>query len=351
MLDARRVSATILYNKKDISTDILPFLQSVDYTDNMEGQADDLEIKLEDRNGLWEGAWMPEKRASLLVTLITQGWDEPGPDLKKLDLGHFEIDSISYNYAPAEMTIKGVSIPDGNKLRSVERSRSWEKVRLSAICKDIATDADLTLSYTAPDDPELDRAEQSEESDLVFLWKLLKDYGLALKIYKDKLVVFDEADYEKVPPKITLVKPGTVHVEESGMMYITMIKSCSFSTKIRDTYKACHVRYKSGKKGSVIEATFTDPSKKEGKTLQVNEQVKSAAEAERLARRKLREKNKEETTGSFEVLGNFNLLSSLTVKVKGFGSFDGNYLITSAKHNLGSGYTTSIDIRRCLNGY
>ena len=101
----------------------------------------------------------------------------------------------------------------------------------------------------------------------------------------------------------------------------------------------------------MIEATFTDPSKKEGKTLQVNEQVKSVAEAERLARRKLREKNKEETTGSFEVLGNFNLISSLTVKVKGFGSFDGNYLITSAKHSLGSGYTTSIDIRRCLSGY
>nr|DAJ46512.1 MAG TPA: tail protein [Caudoviricetes sp.] len=351
MYKARSVKPVIRYNNKDISADVRPYLKSMSYTDNMSGEADSLEISLEDRQGLWEGSWMPDKRATLDALFLLQNWDQTMGGSSQLDLGKFEIDTIDYQYAPAEMTIKGVSIPDNNKLRGENRSRSWEKVKLSTICNDIAVGAALELNYTAPDDPELDRVEQSEESDLAFLWKLLKDQGLALKIFKTQLIVFDEADYEKVEPQLTLVKPGTVYQSIKGMVYLDEIKSCRFNSKIRDTYKACHVKYKSGKKSAVIEATYTAPDKTEGKTLQVNEQVKSVAEAERLAKKKLRDKNKEETTGSFELMGNLNLLTTLTIQVKGFGKFDGRYIITSAKHSIGSGYTTTIDIRRCLNGY
>ena len=94
-----------------------------------------------------------------------------------------------------------------------------------------------------------------------------------------------------------------------------------------------------------------DPSKSEGKTLQVKEQIKSIAEAERLAKKKLREKNREEVTMTVDTMGNFALLASETVNVLGFGNFDGKYIIVTAKHEIGNGYTTSIDLRRCLNGY
>ncbi len=103
--------------------------------------------------------------------------------------------------------------------------------------------------------------------------------------------------------------------------------------------------------GTNIEATFTDPNKTEGKTLQVKEQVKSIPEAEKLAKKKLREKNQEEWTMTVDAMGDFYLVAALTVNVVGFGKFDGKYIITSAKHNLGNGYTTSIELRRCLDGY
>lgn len=51
------------------------------------------------------------------------------------------------------------------------------------------------------------------------------------------------------------------------------------------------------------------------------------------------------------MLGNFVLLSGVTVNLLGFGAFDDKYLITRASHGIGSGYTTNIDVRRCLNGY
>ena len=56
-------------------------------------------------------------------------------------------------------------------------------------------------------------------------------------------------------------------------------------------------------------------------------------------------------TGSFDMMGNFALLASVTMQVIGFGAFDGNYIIEKASHDIGGGYSTSIDIRRCLVGY
>ena len=54
---------------------------------------------------------------------------------------------------------------------------------------------------------------------------------------------------------------------------------------------------------------------------------------------------------SFSFPGNPLIMASVTVKLEGFGVFDGNYLITKATHTLGANYSTSIDVRRCLNGY
>ena len=68
-------------------------------------------------------------------------------------------------------------------------------------------------------------------------------------------------------------------------------------------------------------------------------------------REKLREKNCQEWTGNFTVVGNLNLVAAITIKLLGFGKYDGKYIITRASHSIGSGYQTSIEVRRCLNGY
>ena len=75
------------------------------------------------------------------------------------------------------------------------------------------------------------------------------------------------------------------------------------------------------------------------------------ADAERLAKKRLREQNSEEITGTFDMVGNPLMLASVTLNIAGFGAFDGQYIITRAQHDLGAGYSTSIDVRRCLDGY
>ena len=113
---ARRASAVISYNGKDISADIAPYLKSLSYRDNLSGEADDLQIVLEDRAGLWQSSWLPEKGASLDVTLKFSQWASLTGE-KTFPLGAFEIDEISVSGYPSEVQIKAVSVPDGNTLR------------------------------------------------------------------------------------------------------------------------------------------------------------------------------------------------------------------------------------------
>ena len=349
-MEARRISVIIKYNNKDISVDISKYLKIISYTDNLSGEADDLQITLEDKAGLWQSTWMPEKGALLDVMLQQKYWQTLSALSQSLRLGLFEIDEIKSSGYPSEVQIKAVSVPDNNTLRGTERSRSWEKAKLQVIANDIASAAGMSLFWDTEENPVLDRAEQTEQSDLSFLYAICKDKGLALKISDKKIIIFDEAKYEAEKAKITIVKPGTVYKKESGMKYLFVGTGYSLRTKIRDIYAACRVSYQQGSSKSNIEATYTAAGKK-GKTLQVNEQVESVAEALNLAKKRLREKNKDEVTGSLNMLGNFVLLSGVTVNLLGFGAFDDKYLITRASHDIGSGYTTNIDVRRCLNGY
>lgn len=349
-MEARRISVIIKYNNKDISVDISKYLKIISYTDNLSGEADDLQITLEDKAGLWQSTWIPEKGALLDVMLQQKYWQTLSALPQSLRLGLFEIDEITSSGYPSEVQIKAVSVPDNNTLRGTERSRSWEKAKLQVIANDIASAAGMSLFWDTEENPVLDRVEQTEQSDLSFLYAICKDKGLALKISDKKIIVFDEAKYEAEKAKITIVKPGTVYKKESGMKYLFVGTGYSLRTKIRDIYAACRVSYQQGSSKSNIEETYTVAGKK-GKTLQVNEQVESVAEALNLAKKRLREKNKDEVTGSLNMLGNFVLLSGVTVNLLGFGAFDDKYLITRASHDIGSGYTTNIDVRRCLNGY
>lgn len=346
---ARNITANISYNDKDISADLSAFLKSISYTDNLSGEADTLDLTLEDRKGIWQNEWFPEKGATLNASLNAENWQSIS-GTATMQLGLFEIDELTSSGYPSEVQIRSVSVPDNNNLRGVERTRSWEKAELKTICNDVATGAEMELFYDTEQNPTIDRAEQTEESDLAFLLGLARDQGLALKIHEKKIVIFDEADYEKEEAKITIVKPGTMGFSQDGQK-ITELLSYSFKNKVRDIYKACHVKYQQGKTKTAIEATFTAPEKTKGKTLEIREQAENIADAERLAKKRLREKNKEEWTGSISVMGNFNLVAAVTVNLKGFGVFDGKYIVTRASHSIGNGYTTDIEIRRCLNGY
>lgn len=337
-MKARYAAVNCLYNGKDISADLAAFMKSFSVREVLSGEADSAEITLEDREELWQGDWMPDRGALLDVKMSVGNWEAPG-DFRTLPLGKFEVDEITNTGPPNEAKIRLVSIPNASNLRSVEKTRAWEKTKLSRIIKDIADGAEMESYYDAEEDPIQERAEQSEETDLSFLQKLCKDAGLALKITDKKIVVFDISKYEQADPVMQITK---------GQQSVL---SFECRTTIHDIYKACHVKYKHAQQDEMIDYTFTDPKRKEGQTLQVNEKVDSLEEAEKLAKKKLHEKNLEEVAVSLTMVGNFALLASNTVQLVGWHTYDGKYLIMRSTHDIGNGYTTKIELRRVIDGY
>ena len=65
----------------------------------------------------------------------------------------------------------------------------------------------------------------------------------------------------------------------------------------------------------------------------------------------VKEGEQEADTMSLSLPGHPLLMAAITVKMEGFGVFDGNYLITKATHTVGAHYSTSVELRRCLHGY
>lgn len=337
-MKARRATIKCIYEGTDISTDIMSFFKSFSVREVLSGEADSAEITLQDREELWQGDWFPERGATMEVTIQILNWESYGDD-RDLPLGKFEVDEITNSGPPNEAKIKLISIPSDSSLRGVEKTRAWEKTKLSQIIKDVADGAGVESFYDAEEDPIQERAEQSEQTDLSFLQKLCKDAGLALKVSDKKIIVFDIAKYEQADPVMTITK---------GMQNID---SFDCRATIHDVYKACHVKYKHSKKDSMIEYTYTDPKREKGLTLQVNEKVESLEEAEKLAKKKLHEKNLEEFSVSLTMMGNFALLASNTVQLVGFHKYDGKYLIKQSEHSISSGYTTKVELRRVIDGY
>lgn len=336
--DARRAVLVLSYNGKEVTKDIADYLLDFSYNDAAPGTMDDLQISLADRERKWQGPWQPTEADKIKAEIRTINWGKPG-EIKSLPLGSFEVDSFEFAGPPDTVSIKAISLPVGSNARAERRTRAWEKVTLKTIAADVAKKAKLKLLYEAKDNPSYDRLDQTEQSDLAFLNDQAKQEGIAVKIASGKLVLFDEAEYEKKKAAVTI---------ERGQ---DNVLSYQFSWGTAYTaYRACEVSYKPPKSKKTIKYTYTPPrAPKEGPTLKVNQQVDSAAAAQRLARKSLREKNKEAGRASLTLVGDIRMAAGVTIDIKGWGRFDGKYIIDSCRHQIGGGgYVTTIEIRKVL---
>ncbi|GHV50439.1 hypothetical protein FACS1894216_02650 [Synergistales bacterium] len=332
--EPRRTRIKLIYEGKDISRDIAPFLLSFDYTDKASGEADDIQITLEDRDGLWRDPWFPSKGDKIAASIITENWDEGSS--RSLYCGSFEVDEIEVSEPPMTVSVKAVSAPRSTSMRDESKNKNWEGYKLSGIAGDIAGKAGMSLEYIAEKDPQYDTRNQVEQSDMSFLMKLCSDSGLALKVTDEKIVIFDEEEFEE-KAAVSSLKRGDYR-----------IISASLKTKMAGTYKAAHVAYSDSLEDEKFEVYEDDETidGDNGQTLEINQRVRGRGEAEELAKGKLREANKKEVTGSFTMAGDLGLVAGLNLSIEGYGKFDGKYFIESAKHSYsGSGYTTGVEIR------
>lgn len=338
-IEARRAELILSYNGYDLSLDIAKDLLDFTYTDAPPGELDDLQITLQDRNNLWQSPeWMPLPGDSLKAEIRTHHWEKEG-EVKKLPLGDFEVDSFQLTGAPDTVSIKGVSLGVGSSIRQEKRTKAWEKATLKTIAGEIAKRAGLKLSYNAPVNPTYDRLDQTEVSDLAFLFEQARAEGLSVKISGKQLVLFDDFEFEKLPVVATF-KRGRDRILSYDFNW-----SSSYAS-----YVACEISYSKAKSKKTIKVKYTPPGAPNiGPILKINEQVDSEAEALRKARNALREKNREMGEASLSVVGDIRIAAGVTIQVEGFGTFDGKYLVINVSHGIGSsGYITNMTIRPVL---
>ena len=333
---ARRASLDLIYQGVNISGDIAKDLESFNYIDNASGTADSIAITLKDDSGKWISTWAPEQGDKIKTSILTQNW-RGDDNAEKLDCGTFMVDEPEYSGRPRLLTLNAAALPANNDFRDTAKSRTWKSVTVQKIASDIAANAGLSLYYDTAKSYTITYIEQSEQSDSTFLADVCAKYGLCLKVYNDRIVIFSEQEYE--------AKPKIWTITEDKVLPNWRAKKALTGTG----YDACVVSYtppSSGKKLQYMFKLVPDPKK----ILRINQDVSSVAEAEIRAKAELRKANVKQYTMSFVTLGNVYLIASYPVIVQGFGIFDGKYYIDKVEHNQGGGYTSAIEVHRVLEG-
>lgn len=164
---------------EDITQNFSDRLIGLTMTDNRGFEADQLDIALDDTDGLVE---LPPRGASLTLWL---GWQ--GSAL--VNKGGFTVDEIEHRGAPDTLTIRGRSADFRGSLNS-RREQSWHDTTLGVIVETIAQRNKLTASVAdslkAIAIPHID---QTQESDAAFLSRLAERNGASVSVKAGKLLL------------------------------------------------------------------------------------------------------------------------------------------------------------------
>ncbi|MDU3692010.1 MAG: phage late control D family protein [Klebsiella michiganensis] len=168
----------LMLDSKDITGNISNRLMSLTMTDNRGFDADQLDIELDDSDGLVE---LPLRGAVLTLYLGWKGFALMGK-------GSFTVDEVEHHGAPDTVTIRARSADFRGTLNS-RREESWHDKTLGEIVAAIATRNKLVSSVI----PELagikiPHIDQSQESDAKFLTRLAERNGGEVSVKAGKLL-------------------------------------------------------------------------------------------------------------------------------------------------------------------
>lgn len=327
-MTTRKAQVEITYNGAAVSTKLARYETEITYTDPASGEADSLDITLHDRNRQWTTAWVPLLGDTITAAIAVSDWTHPG-DTRTLPCGFFILDSYEYSGWPAAVNLSAVSVPAEGSFRATERTKTWEDVTILEIGKEIAKRAGISIVWDVDGTPfSLKSVEQSEQTDCEFFADLCGTYGLAMKVYAQKIVVYDREAYKKKDPA------GTISEEE--------ITTWSWSKNLAGTYTGGEYTYTDPITETEIKATVgtgTRILKKSGK-------ADSQADAERKIKAAVADANHGSTKLSLTTVGRPDLVASQCVTVVGLGELSGKYYIDSAAHHVAGsgGYTTDLEL-------
>ena len=317
--------------KRRNEDDIVNYVTDFNYTDVANGKSDSISLTLCDIKKEWLGKKRPKKGSRFVAKLVLNNFDEKAKK-KTFECGSFTIDDISFSGRPLTCNMNGVNIPVSNDFKTLQKTKVWQKTNLKNIALSLAKNAGVSLVYDA-DTVNIDEIEQNNQEDSAFLYELCSKYGLAMKVYKQKIVIFDIVRYEK--------KKTTITISEKDML------SWNANTTIEGTYTGVKFSYanpvknvkgtKKSKAGNKKKEVTKVMIGKKGRLLYINNQTSGKYDAELQAKAALNTANRQAETMNITIMGGKKLVSTQCIKIKGLKGLDGKYFIDEVKHNLGNG--------------
>lgn len=335
--DVPQPAFMLLYDQKDITRDITLYATCVSFTDKLSGEADEIDIELEDSAGKWRDSWYPGKGDTLTLSLGYK--DKP-----LTPCGSFSIDEIELSAPPDTVAIRGRAASVTKAMRT-KSNRGFEDTTLAAIAGRIAKKHSLKLEgQIAP--LTLQRITQYGESDLAFLTRLAKSYGYIVKVSHNKLIF----SHLKKLRAAAVIK--TITREQ--------LTGYSLRDTLNQTYSKVKNKHQHSQKRQLISfnadgttsTTTVSGMSSAADTLNINESAATADEAQAKGEAALDQKNEYQYTGNLQLAGDPSLRAGASITLQGFGQASGTWLIQRARHEISrsSGFTTDLDIARGLKG-
>jgi len=328
MSESRRIFADILYEGKNISSQIREYVKGMTYMDVASGESDSLTLDIVDREGIWIGDWMPQKSDHMKVNIKMLNWCLPDT-VEIFPCGSFVLDDLSYSGSPTTCNIGAVSIPQDEAFNNQKRTKTWEKINVYEMAKEIASRAGILLFYEADTIP-ITLIEQNDQTDCSFLYEICQSYGLAMKVYENKICIFSEEIYEQKHPVTTID--------------LSEMKSWSYNTTIKGTYTGATISYTD----PINEKEYTIDIGGGERILEINVNADNLQDAERKGIAKLNGENKKDTTMSISIFRKQDLAASQTIEITGLKNLNGKYYIEKVKHKIsgGNAYDLSLELRK-----
>lgn len=316
----------LAYNGRAITPDIAKSVLSIRYDDKTDGEADELEITLEDAFGNWRGTWYPDKGATLVAHMGFQGG--------LLNCGEFEIDEVTQAGPPDVVTIRALAAGFTKSVRT-KRAAAFENQTLRQMAEKIATAYGFKVEGNIPN-VTVERVTQYRKRDLGFLKKISLAYGCVFSIRGRKLVFTD------------------VYALEAGGAVAKLNRNdfseYTFTDKLGATFAAASVAHHNPKTKKVVKATATAkvgvPTSAD--TLNIRGRVETAAQAEARAKAGLHRANSRQTEGTIKVYGNPLIVAGVAIELaEEMGSLKGLWYVMNSGHDIKkeSGYTTEASIK------
>ncbi len=297
------------------------------YTDVASGKSDSASITMYDIDKEWLGNRKPKRGAGLGAKIQINNWNEENTS-ETFDCGNFVVDDVSFSGRPLSCVLGVVSVPTDDSFKTLAKTKTWEKTTIKDIAAEVAGAASVALVYDAVA-IQIQEIEQNNQTDSAFLYALCEKYGLGMKVYNHKIVIFDSVAYEE---------KGSV-----GIISETDCITWKANETIDGTYTGVSLNYTNPDLDDPINVMMGE----EGRLYALNVQANSQYDAELQAAAKANAANRKIQTMTLTIVGNKNIVATQCISVSGFGSYDGKYYVDTVKHSVGSsGYRTQLTIHK-----